>query len=145
MRILPAPLLPLLATLVPPHVTRAQTTNVVLPFRSTFSLSVSASPIILSLPVQNEPYWLSVALCGAVLPYPRFFVSNESGVTLPGPGGIQGSQTGEELSLDEGLIIYRAQMRSGGALAIWPSSGAGANWTIDVAAIQDGDYHNSLF
>ncbi|KAF8699595.1 Stretch-activated Ca2+-permeable channel component, partial [Rhizoctonia solani] len=137
MRILSAPLLPLLVTFIPPHVTRAQTTSVVLPFRRTFSLSVSASPIILSLPAQNEPYWLSVALCGAILPYPRFFVSNESGVTLPGPGGVQGSQTGEELNLDEGLITYRAQMSSGGALAIWPSSGAGANWTIDVAAIQD--------
>ncbi|CAE6374080.1 unnamed protein product [Rhizoctonia solani] len=137
MRISSTCLLSVFVVLVPLYVVRAQTTTVALPFRRTFTLSVSSSPLVLSLPAQSDPYWLSVALCGAVLPYPRFFVSNESGITLPGPGGIQGSQAGEEVSLDEGLIIYRAQTRSGGAFAIWPSAGAGANWTLDIAAIQD--------
>ncbi|CAE6497660.1 unnamed protein product [Rhizoctonia solani] len=123
--------------LIPLHATQAQTISVTLPFRRTFSLSVTSSPLVLSLPTQSDPYWLSVALCGAVLPYPRFFVSNDSGVTLPGPDGAQGSQGGEELNLNEGLITYQAYTGSGGAFAIWPSTGAGANWTLDIAAVQD--------
>ncbi|CAE6478453.1 unnamed protein product [Rhizoctonia solani] len=136
MRILATCLFYLLA-LISPHPTEAQTTSVTLPFRRTFSLSVSSSPLVLSLPAQDEAYWLSVALCGAVLPYPRFFVSNDSSVTLPGPDGAQGSQGGEEISLNEGLVTYQAQVPSGGAFAIWPSTGAGANWTLDVAVVQD--------
>ncbi|CAE6486397.1 unnamed protein product [Rhizoctonia solani] len=126
-----------LLVLILPHAIQAQTTNVALPFRRTFTLSVSSSPIALSLPTQEGPYWLSIALCGAILPYPRFFVSNDSGVTLPGPNGASGSQGGEELSLNGGLVAYQAHTRSGGIFVIWPSAGAGANWTLDVAATQD--------
>ncbi|CAE7189550.1 unnamed protein product [Rhizoctonia solani] len=128
-----------LHVLILPHAVQSQTINVALPFRRTFSLSVSSSPIVLSLPTQDDPYWLSVALCGAILPYPRFFVSNDSGVTLPGPDGAQASRGGEELALNEGLVTYQAQTRSGGTFAIWPSAGAGANWTLDIAAVQGGN------
>jgi hypothetical protein len=128
----------LLLALDSSYVTDAQTT-VSIPFRRTFSLSASSSPLVLRLPARNDPYSLSVALCGAVLPYPRFFVSNESGVTLPGPDGVQGSQGGRELALDQGLITYEAQTLSGGAFAIWPSAGAGANWTLDVAIVEGSE------
>ncbi|CAE6509966.1 unnamed protein product [Rhizoctonia solani] len=132
----PATFLSYLLVLTLPQAIQAQTTNVALPFRRTFSLSVSSSPLVLSLPTQDDPYWLSVALCGAILPYPRFFISNDSGVTLPGPSDGAGSQGGEELGLNQGLITYQPQIRSGGAFAIWPSAGAGANWTLDVAVVQ---------
>ncbi|KAB5589811.1 Stretch-activated Ca2+-permeable channel component [Ceratobasidium theobromae] len=116
--------------------TQAQnTTTVSIPFRRTFSLSVLSSPLSLNLPAQDSPYSLSVALCGAVLPYPRFFVSNESGVTLPGPDGARGSQGGSELSLDQGLVTYESSPGTASVFAIWPSSGAGANWTLDVAVV----------
>lgn len=123
--------------------TSAQTVLSV-PFRRTFSLSPKSSPLVLRLPVYNQAYSLSVAVCGAVLPLPQFFVSNDTGITLPGPAGGQGSEGGEELSLDEGLLTYSALTPNGGALAIWPSAGAGANWTFDVAVSDGAPLHQRM-
>ncbi|KAG8737873.1 stretch-activated cation channel mid1, partial [Ceratobasidium sp. 428] len=115
-----------------------------LSFRRRFRLSPNASsPLVLDLPTSNNPYSLTVAVCGAVLPLPKFFVSNESTV-LPGPAGAAGSQGGQELNLDEGLLNYRTQTPNGGRLAVWPSAGAGANWTLDVAVSEKGPVHQRM-
>lgn len=116
----------------------AQTT-LSIPFRRRISLSPKSSPRVLKLPASEDAYSLSIAICGAVLPLPRFFVSDETGVTLPGPTDAQGSQGGDELDLDEGLLTYNTTTPNGSTLAIWPSTGAGANWTFDVAVSGEGE------
>ena len=132
-------LTPFISLLLVLQSANAQTT-LSIPFRRKLSLSPKSSTLVLRLPVYNDVYSISVAICGAVLPLPRFFVSNETGVILPGPSNAQGSEGGEELILDEGLLTYNALTPNGGVLAIWPSVGAGANWTFDVAVSDAGTH-----
>ncbi|KAG9074673.1 stretch-activated cation channel mid1 [Ceratobasidium sp. 370] len=131
-----------LVALVSLSSTTAQTTLSV-PFRRSFKLSPNSSTLALELPAHNNAYSLTIAVCGAVLPLPRFFVSNGTSV-LPGPSGAPGSQGGQELNLDQGLIDYHTLTPDGGTLAIWPSTGARANWTLDVAVSETGPVHQRM-
>jgi calcium channel MID1 len=121
------------------QLTTAQTTELTIPFRRTFTLSPKSSPLVLKLPESQNSYSLTIAVCGAVLPLPQFFVSDQTDATLPGPTDAPGSQDGQEIEPDQGLVSLNDVELTGGALAIWPRAGAGANWTLDVAISEGGE------
>ncbi|QRV81028.1 stretch-activated cation channel MID1 [Ceratobasidium sp. AG-Ba] len=127
-----------------PSALAQNTTTFSVPSRRIFRFSPNSPQLLLEFPAFNNPYYLTIAVCGAVLPLPQFFVSNETGVNLPGPGGAPGSQGGQELSLDDGLITYYTESRDGGVLAVWPNAQAKANWTIDVATSERGPVHQRM-
>jgi hypothetical protein len=111
--------------------------NTILPMTLT---SASTSPITLSLPstASNEALTISVALCNAAQPIPKFFVSNDSDASGAGGGGTW------QLSLDEGIGTWSGGTSAGGRVMVYLGDGAssvqGGVWSFELAVSSGGQY-----
>jgi calcium channel MID1 len=93
--------------------------QITLPFLTNGTILSSASPTSFKLPaalILN----ISVSICTTTAPFPRFFISNDSHVGLPGPGS---SSDVTELEFDEGLANWSGPVIGGGTLVGWGVNG----------------------
>ncbi|KAI0050150.1 hypothetical protein FA95DRAFT_1487893 [Auriscalpium vulgare] len=108
------------------------------------NFSSTSTPLLFALPdppSSSSPLTVSIALCSAASSAaPRFFITNDSQVAVPGPGG--GTDVWE-LVVDSGGLANVTMTMDGGAgkLAVW---GGGASDSVEIGASDSGPLHEHL-
>lgn len=74
-------------------------------------------PTLFSLPTSSSNVSVSVALCAASANAPRFFLSNDTNVSLPGPDDV-GEAGVYEIALSNGFGWWTGALGDGGYLAV---------------------------
>lgn len=126
-------MLPLaLLALIQAQLIHAQQSTLSLPLNSLYNFTVSSTTKIFpiySLPDSNL-LSVSVALCANVASPPRFFVTNDTTITQPGPDDVDDPNV-YEILLNNGLGQWTGVASSGGYLAV--SSAGQAPFEIGVS------------
>ncbi len=81
------------------------------------SVTFSNSASSFSIPGQDE-LTVTVALCSASSPSPRFFVSNGTNSAIEGDPGPAGGEDIHEITLQDGFGNWTGAFPSGGVLAV---------------------------
>lgn len=127
---LPLGLITLALSSLPPLLAQQMTLslNSILPVTLT---SASASPLSLALPSTTGTLSVSVSLCTAAQPWPKFFVSNDSDAGGRGGGGTA------QLALDGGVGVWSGGTSAGGRVVVYLGEGAagvpGGAWSFELA------------
>ncbi|CCL98468.1 uncharacterized protein FIBRA_00466 [Fibroporia radiculosa] len=105
-----------------------------------YNFSTTPTSTTYSLPVSSSPLSVSVALCSSTTSNPpRFFVSNESGIT-PGPNNL-GQANIYEIVLDaDSLGSWTGSMSVSGMLAVYSSN----QFPFEVGVSNNGPIHKVL-
>ncbi|OBZ72809.1 putative oxidoreductase C24B10.20 [Grifola frondosa] len=99
-----------------------------------FSTTSLPSPPTFALPDISTLY-VSVAVCSTGQ-YPRFFVTNDTSISQPGPGDVDDSSVFEISLGAEGVGTWNGTATHGGVLAIY-NSPVGASFQVGISDVQD--------
>ncbi len=80
------------------------------------------SPPSFKLPSDSNPLYVSIALCANSDSPPRFFVTNDTTFTQPGPGDVDNVNVFEVIVGSEGFGSWTGMLANGGILSIQKGS-----------------------
>jgi calcium channel MID1 len=94
-------------------------------------------PTLFSLPGSKSNVSVSVALCSATTSAPRFFLSNDTSISQPGPEDV-GEDGVFEIALEDGWGEWTGSLTEGGVLAV--SNSGSAQTPFEIGVSDDGTY-----
>lgn len=126
----------LLLTLGPVPIFSQNLKQLSLPSTTSETISISLPSLTRVLPASTSPYNLTITLCSLVDPIPRFFLSNDSSDTNPGP-----DKGGTEILFAGGLGSLTVTANDGGTLVLYTSPNATGppNWSFEIGLTPDGE------
>lgn len=112
-----------------PCLSLCQQKEYLLPSLSTETIPRIVPAITRTLPTSTSPYNVTITLCNLTSPLPRFFLSNDSSNTTPGPG-----KGGTELIFSGGLAQWNGTANDGGTLVLYTAINATGppNWSFQI-------------